>query len=1198
MIHPRTRSPIPDRPATASRRRSWLGLLLAALVAVPSAIAPGSVVARSSPAAPAGPVGAAPASGSAAPAPDREPATAPEPAAGAEAATNLPSIHFRDALAHTGDTIEFEPGGRVDVPFTPRAGETWEVDGQAPRALPAGHVTGRAMQDSKQGSIWASNEPGDLAGIGRPTDRAGGIDQPTSAGLPARPASTVLTPETAAPTAAAAVSPNGLRREVFGFLPYWELSDDSTVLDWQTLSTVAYFSVGCSSSGNLQKRNPDGSLTTGWAGWTSSRMTSVIEAAHRNQARVVLTVSCFAWTASGAAAQASLLGSSTARNRLAKQAAAAVRDRGADGINLDFEPLVTGYSDEFVALVRAVRRELSAIAPGYQLTFDTLGSIGNQPIAQATAPGGADAVFIMGYDYRTASASVAGSISPLTGPAYDLTDTVDAYLDRISPSKIILGIPYYGRAWSTASDALHARSISGAKYGGVASPTYAQAIDLAQASGRRWDSVEQSPWTAYRRQTCTAAYGCVSSWRQLYYDDAASLRRRYDLVNRTGLRGAGIWALGYDDARPELRQAIVDKFRVDRTPPVAGIATLPQRARDEGFRVSWAAYDDSAIRRYDVQVSTDGAAWVPWLTGTAATSSILLGREGHTYAFRVRATDVHGITSAWQALPLGALAAPRSLAIGGWGVVVTDGLRLRGGPSTGASIMTTLSAGDALRIIGGPRFADGYTWFQVAGPVRQWSPVDPMQVGGWVAAFGGGVTNVAPRSPVYATTVSAGIVGLRLNHGGARSITPNGDGNADVLRLDWTNRLAFDSMTLRIYRLDGTLVGKVPVPATAAGAATFYWNGRVNGRLVPNGGYVVQLQAADGAIAYSAPSANPVSAAQITRFGVMVGNLASTGVAFVRPASPSRASAFTFGLTFGSWVRGFSRDDLVRSGTATGCTIGTPTGSGAAWKVTVTGCSAGTLFLGLRAGSVTDAVGNVGPPSRINAPGVLIDRSRPVIAAVRAQLDAGGIIPSASPTAPVLATLTWSAADPGGAGVAGYDVARSRDGGPFEVIATGVTSARLGVALVPGSGDRFQVRARDRAGNVGAWVAGSAVRALLVQQGNPAIQWTGTWKVATAPALSGGSSRYAAGGGSSARLTFTGRAFAWVGTRGPSRGVARVWIDGVLVATVDTRAASTIDRAVLFARTWASAGTHTVRIVVVGTAGRPRVDIDAFEIIR
>ena len=165
-------------------------------------------------------------------------------------------------------------------------------------------------------------------------------------------------------------------------------------------------------SGDLVKRNADGSTSVGWAGWTSSRLTSVINEAHRHGTRVVLTVQSFAWTTGQARNQSALLGSAAARLRLARQIAAAVRDRGADGVNLDFEPLASGRADEFVAFVRSLRSELDKLARGYQVTFDTTGWIGNYPIEAATAPGAADAVFVMGYDYRTAGSSVAGSIAP------------------------------------------------------------------------------------------------------------------------------------------------------------------------------------------------------------------------------------------------------------------------------------------------------------------------------------------------------------------------------------------------------------------------------------------------------------------------------------------------------------------------------------------------------------------------------------------------------------------------------------------------------------------------------------------------------------------------------------------------------------------------------------------------------------------
>ena len=58
----------------------------------------------------------------------------------------------------------------------------------------------------------------------------------------------------------------------------------------------------------------------------------------------------------------------------------------------------------------------------------------------------------------------------------------------------------------------------------------------------------------------------MTSWRQLYWDDATAFKAKYDLVNQRGLRGVGLWALGYDGTRPDLYEAIVDKFIKDSVP--------------------------------------------------------------------------------------------------------------------------------------------------------------------------------------------------------------------------------------------------------------------------------------------------------------------------------------------------------------------------------------------------------------------------------------------------------------------------------------------------------------------------------------------------------------------------------------------------------------------------------------------------------
>ncbi len=516
-------------------------------------------------------------------------AAAPSTAPASGAAAGLePSIHWEDAEAHARDRISFTPGGRVTVGFSPRSTDRWRVGGRAPQRLPAGRLDGKALRaaPAEQGDVPAPPPSADPATPADPSiepsiepspDPVPGspapdpsVDQPivdpgSVVDATAAAWSPSSDPEGLAPQAR--VDPGALRREVFGFLPYWQLNASTLRIQYDKISTIAYFGVGTDSAGNLLKRNSNGTITTGWGGWTSARMTSIINAAHANSTRVVLTVQNFAWNSSGKTRQKALLGSSTARLRLARQIAAAVRDRGADGVNLDFEPLVAGYETRFTALVRTIRTELNRVRKGYQITFDTTGFIGNYPIEAATAPGGADAIFIMGYDYRGASSSPVGSVAPLSRSGYDIRDTVAAYAARVSPSKLILGVPYYGRAWSTATNLAHAKNISGTKFGASSAVIYTSAVPFFEQYGKRYDTTEQVAWTVYRRQHCTTTYGCVNPWRQLYVDDAPALRAKYDLVNRYNLRGSGIWALGYDGTRPELWGAIKTKFIDDTVPP-------------------------------------------------------------------------------------------------------------------------------------------------------------------------------------------------------------------------------------------------------------------------------------------------------------------------------------------------------------------------------------------------------------------------------------------------------------------------------------------------------------------------------------------------------------------------------------------------------------------------------------------------------
>jgi hypothetical protein len=82
-------------------------------------------------------------------------------------------------------------------------------------------------------------------------------------------------------------------------------------------------------------------------------------------------------------------------------------------------------------------------------------------------------------------------------------------------------------------------------------------------------------------------------------------------------------------------------------------------------------------------------------------------------------------------------------------------------------------------------------------------------------------------------------------------------------------------------------------------------------------------------------------------------------------------------------------------------------------------------------------------------------------------------------------------------------------------------------------------------------------------------------------------------GGGKAVLTFTGRSIALVASKGPSRGILTVRVNGVLVAIVDLRATFNRHKRVVWASSWATKVERTISVRVDGTPERPRVDLDA-----
>jgi hypothetical protein len=191
--------------------------------------------------------------------------------------------------------------------------------------------------------------------------------------------------------------------------------------------------------------------------------------------------------------------------------------------------------------------------------------------------------------------------------------------------------------------------------------------------------------------------------------------------------------------------------------------------------------------------------------------------------------------------------------------------------------------------------------------------------------------------------------------------------------------------------------------------------------------------------------------------------------------------------------------------------------------------------------------------------------------------------------------IAWSARDET-SGVADVSLEAARGSALWSRVVNGVTETGSTVSIDRGAAWRFRLAARDVAGNVSVPAESSPVTAQVAEDRSAQLAYTGRWTTVQRTSASGGTVRYAKETGATVTYRFTGRSVAWVAAVAPHHGRARVLLDGRRVATVDLGAAAQ-QRRLVFVQNWATAGPHTITIRVLGTAGRPRVELDGFVIL-
>jgi hypothetical protein len=262
--------------------------------------------------------------------------------------------------------------------------------------------------------------------------------------------------------------------------------------------------------------------------------------------------------------------------------------------------------------------------------------------------------------------------------------------------------------------------------------------------------------------------------------------------------------------------------------------------------------------------------------------------------------------------------------------------------------------------------------------------------------------------------------------------------------------------------------------------------------------------------------------------------------------------------------------------------------------------TAATVAVTIPAGTPTGThnvtvTGTRGTQSRSLALSVRVDSDRPTVAAPTLRVATGHRFDTTS----FVARVRWAAATDATSTIVAYQVQWRADGGSWGATTDLGPDARTMTRSLRISRDyAVRVRARDTAGNWSAWASSGPYDVLVVQDTSSTLVRSGTWRTSTHDDWSGGTTRYARAARASIGRSFTGRGIAVVAPVSSSRGRAEVWIDGTLAATIDLHAAERKPRRVVFSQSWSASGSHSIRLVVLGTADRPRVDLDAFVIIR
>jgi spore germination protein YaaH len=353
------------------------------------------------------------------------------------------------------------------------------------------------------------------------------------------------------------------KKIIYGDLPYWSLGN-TKYLQLDKITDIAYFGLYLDADGNFVQttEGADGSIITepGYNNWkTNPVIDTLIKDCKENEVRFALTIIAHIDEKND-----EFLNCRECWDTLLRNIITELDEKGIRDVNLNFEHAEgtdDGIDAKFADLTKYLNEELDKIYGSSYLVVSAFGDSATQNRVSSDLENlsrNADGIFIMAYDYHRPTSDEIGPVSPIEGPGIDVTETIKDFLTIAPPNKIILGVPYYGYNWLVADNSMYAKRVEGSEENGFSeAQTYEDVLNtiLEVSPELKWNEEGKSPYFTYVSPE-------TDQLRTAYFENAESLKYKYDLVYRYDLGGIGIWALGYDGGYTELWDLLYESFVV------------------------------------------------------------------------------------------------------------------------------------------------------------------------------------------------------------------------------------------------------------------------------------------------------------------------------------------------------------------------------------------------------------------------------------------------------------------------------------------------------------------------------------------------------------------------------------------------------------------------------------------------------------